>query len=781
MCLRSHLRAPNFCRYNKNRQRSTGISLVEALTDARDHIAAAAASSTASCSLPCLIRIRSNPIAMARIELPASLAEIRNPSSIQEQIAALKQLKNEIIGHDQRKELVVRHGIVVALVRNLQTSAKASGKRWSREVNGNGVTLGKGHAWTHEDELRLQTTTIITSLAHGAFPKLPTDVQAIGHFQMPGGHSRLTHTHTPIGGPSIVTPLVAGGVIEPLLSALSPTSVPARLVVETLRAIHVIADAFTSGLEPESSHMAETLENQLFSKPTIDSFAEILSQRGCSTAINDQFVLTTRIIGCSVRSKKSRETLVKAGILDILASKLAAYITMQVPHSPALLPPPPPRASLPHLLDSITHIIRGSSYRSMRLIYNKDIYGLFPTMSPAPISFDQSASYTDSTSATSSGHLISYLLPKLQAMQNRPEHNLTRGSFPVLGSLVPPGDLARLSQDTQLMSAPRTIGPDEIGAPLMAWLVHFARTTTEFERLAAIWLLATLTPAINKVSPEIQADPSNLRNRERSLALLVIPMIVKMIDDATPRPTSTQDVEHPDQSYVKLVRERAPRALAKLITDSSTLQKAAVDAGAVKIISQLLKKTFDPVTISRKSMWSPASRSTQTADTSLEAASSTPVPVVMSSEAINAFMARSSALRAITAIAQKEDTVRKLIIEASIVQYIFDSLKPLPDSPIDALFPPNETNTDIEGNPTQVLVAACTAVTALARSVSILRTSLIDLKIAKPIFDLLRHPNLRVKQASTDTMINLLLPFSPVRTVSLPIKLLPISRTDIYW
>jgi len=275
-------------------------------------------------------------------------------------------------------------------------------------------------------------------------------------------------------------------------------------------------------------------------------------------------------------------------------------------------------------------------------------------------------------------------------------------------------------------------------------------------------------------------------------------MIVKMIDDATPKPTSAQDVEHSDQAYVKLVRERAPRALAKLITDSSTLQKAAVDVGAVKIVSQLLKKTFDPVTISRKSMWSPASRNTQTIDTSLEAASSTPVPVVMSSEAINAFMARSSALRAITAIAQKEDTVRKLIIEASIVQYIFDSLKPLPDSPIDALFPPNETSTDLEGNPTRILVAACTAVTALARSVSILRTSLIDLKIAKPIFDLLRHPNLRVKQASTDTMINLLLPFSPVRTVSLPLKLLPISRgflgglkapppnhsngpTDIYW
>jgi hypothetical protein len=105
---------------------------------------------------------------MGRPEVPASLIEIKNPTSIQEQIAALKQLKNEIIGHPLIKELVVNNGIAAPLARNLQTSLKASGKRRSREVNGNGVPLDKDYSWTHEDELRLQTITIITSLAHGA-------------------------------------------------------------------------------------------------------------------------------------------------------------------------------------------------------------------------------------------------------------------------------------------------------------------------------------------------------------------------------------------------------------------------------------------------------------------------------------------------------------------------------------------------------------------------------------------------------------------------------------
>ena len=106
---------------------------------------------------------------MGRPEVPAALSEIKSPTSIQDRIAALKRLKNDIIGHPLIKELVIKHGIAAPLVRNLQSSLKASGKRRSREVNGHGVALDKDHGWTHEDEMRLQTITIITSLAHGKF------------------------------------------------------------------------------------------------------------------------------------------------------------------------------------------------------------------------------------------------------------------------------------------------------------------------------------------------------------------------------------------------------------------------------------------------------------------------------------------------------------------------------------------------------------------------------------------------------------------------------------
>ena len=110
---------------------------------------------------------------MARTQPPASLQEIRNPTSVAAQIAALRSLKNEIIGHDEKKELVVRHGVVLPLVRNLSASLKGSGKRADREANGHGSGVSDERdpmtntPWTDEDELRLQTTYITASLARG--------------------------------------------------------------------------------------------------------------------------------------------------------------------------------------------------------------------------------------------------------------------------------------------------------------------------------------------------------------------------------------------------------------------------------------------------------------------------------------------------------------------------------------------------------------------------------------------------------------------------------------
>lgn len=109
---------------------------------------------------------------MTRAPSPPALGELRNPSSPAAQVSALKQLKNFIVGHDQRKELVVRRGIIPELARVLQANVRTAGKRRQRHLNGRGASAAapaveSAESWTQEDEERLQATLIVGSLAVG--------------------------------------------------------------------------------------------------------------------------------------------------------------------------------------------------------------------------------------------------------------------------------------------------------------------------------------------------------------------------------------------------------------------------------------------------------------------------------------------------------------------------------------------------------------------------------------------------------------------------------------
>ena len=128
-------------------------------------------------------------------------------SSVEEQVAALKEVKNDIVGHDQRKELVVQHGIVGVLVRILGSYRRA-------EHNTDGVPLEASGPWTPEDDARLQATLILGSLANG--------------------------------GPAFVDPLMAAGTHKVLLQGLSSFSAPPRLVTATLQTLKGLAASWSS-------------------------------------------------------------------------------------------------------------------------------------------------------------------------------------------------------------------------------------------------------------------------------------------------------------------------------------------------------------------------------------------------------------------------------------------------------------------------------------------------------------------------------------------------------
>jgi hypothetical protein len=109
---------------------------------------------------------------MGRSTIPPALNELSKPSTPQAQVTALQNLKNEIVGHEQRKELAVTHGVVKPLAGLLRAEARKGRKRRQNVTNGHGSGVfderRRGpEEWTTEDELRFQATLVVGSLANG--------------------------------------------------------------------------------------------------------------------------------------------------------------------------------------------------------------------------------------------------------------------------------------------------------------------------------------------------------------------------------------------------------------------------------------------------------------------------------------------------------------------------------------------------------------------------------------------------------------------------------------
>jgi hypothetical protein len=97
------------------------------------------------------------------------LNRLLNATSVSEQTAALRTLKHEIIGHDQRKERWISSGIVPILSRILESSSQEEYDA-NKEVMSDGQRGGdytSGAAMTEDQELCLQAVIITGSLAQG--------------------------------------------------------------------------------------------------------------------------------------------------------------------------------------------------------------------------------------------------------------------------------------------------------------------------------------------------------------------------------------------------------------------------------------------------------------------------------------------------------------------------------------------------------------------------------------------------------------------------------------
>ncbi|KAI4720426.1 ARM repeat-containing protein [Aureobasidium sp. EXF-10727] len=599
----------------------------------------------------------------------AALHELKSPPqpSTAHQLRLLRTIKNDIVGHGQRKKLVVRHGLLDCLAHTLATSP--------------------------DPDLHLQTTLIVASLAEE--------------------------------GAAFVSPILHSNLVPPLLLFLSPDAPsPTHLVTASLRAINALAASWILSPTPDP-----VFANHVFNKHTLASFLDIL-RRPLPTSIQQHHIaLTSTLLAtCCAHAHHHASSLVHHGILDALASNLASFslVYNRNPQSNHL------KLNVTALINAISAIIHHSTYRAHSLIFSDDLRRIFCHSSDTAPSDPLQAPDFNHLKFNRSSNVIAVdtLLPKVMVPLQK---SLAFGHHALISS--------RLFPDHSATNV-------SVNSPLCVWLMYLARSQQDpCCRLAALRLLAILNDALDADITAPRSDSlTRSRERERQMALFAIPIAVKLVQDSLDV-TFGQDLS--------LVREDACAVLAHLIENSTELQQAALDAGAVKHVSQLLKKSFDPINLARP-MWSadPQALDSQLAPTP----SATLGPDGLAPEVMHAMKCRAGALDALAAIAEKEDVNRKAVIDSGIISNLIDSLAPI--SIFDSSTLPSKN-----GNTVPVLLAACHAATALSRSVSLLRTALIDAGITKPIYALLSFPDVEVQIAATNVVCNLVLEFSPMRQV----------------
>lgn len=476
-----------------------------------------------------------------------------------------------------------------------------------------------------------------------------------------------------------------------------------------------------------------------------------------------------------------------SGVLDSLATRLASFAVREgfvVPGAEALaksdglsaaFPEPAPLdTKLEPILDAIAAILGDSKYRANRLVYAPAILAVFPSGQPLQDMID-SKSETEGASFGSSKNLdltvMECVLPSIPSTVSRNASSHSSFASPDQSdSQVSTRNNSNRAATHSLWDANspqlRVLGdsePEGFESPLVPWLVHLVRSTTDAGRMAAAAVLTAL----------YKAGLGSKSAREISIGLLVVPILVEMI-------VKNDKIESEGQKPAKgqvmrrTILEQAPLVLARLIIDCEYLQKSAFDCGAVKILTKILKRAYRPVeTLNQPEMWSPHP------DTDMDAEDRAPTAHLgqkgQNAELAHLVKLRESSLKAIAALAAGKEEYRKALVAEDLVPHVVESLSEFPGKPRSPKGLKDKPSGDVASktlnpgygqNPVSVIIAACHTVRTLARSVAILRTAIVDYGAALPIFHFMKHPDLGVQTAATATMVNLVIDVSPVREVS---------------
>jgi hypothetical protein len=713
---------------------------------------------------------------MARVQTPPVLSQIRVARSYSEQATCLRELKDEVVGHIQRKEWWVQNGILETLVKILQNNVRSPTRSNGKEAG----QIGQRVALSEDEVVRLLSLQLIASFAYGESNQDPI---ACSNFA----------ANPPPGGAAFLSPIHAAGVVPAVMPAISPADNPPQVVLAALRVISNITTS--TQLAPRGTHDTTALSDALFSARSLDCLRTILSQDSTDAMVQEQKRLVAGLISKLCKGPQHQNALADAGILDALATMLASFVVSRgevVPGAElvgqtdglaALIPAPaPPGADLALTLEALSTIVADSRFRSCSLLCSPSIIAVFPSIEFTPPAGESRAAWNAleingfGGIRTRNPGAMDYLLPAVPVPQSKSQ---SRGlnDYPPLGFSLSRDNLAASSRFSTFRFTGVDLGrldvpgeeedDDESESPLIPWLIHLARSTDGLERVMAASLLTSLFKA-GFASPE----------REQALAVLVVPLLCRLMKEHDKEiPASVQHAAFVDADVTRqwAIQERTPDVLARLVGDSEALQQAAHDCGIIKMVAKLLKDSYEPhpgQTATRP--WSPTPERAAEPDEGLSTCRLGPLGQLPAFA--HKIRMRESALKLVAAMATLSKDYREALVEADVVPYILESLSPTPGKPKSPKEKPaSEKGPDGGGggetspygsNSNAVIMAACHATRALARLPSIVRTTLQDHGIATPINRLLRHPDAEVQIAASSAVINLLTNCSPMVEVS---------------
>ncbi|KAJ5899799.1 hypothetical protein N7495_004543 [Penicillium taxi] len=666
---------------------------------------------------------------MTRAAVPPILLQLQNSDSLSGELAALRTIKNELIGHDQRKEAYVAGGIIPALAQVLT--------RWTgKDAYGvsNDSALGQDGP-SEEYEACLQATLIIGSLAHG--------------------------------GPCFLAPIFASNVLSHLLDILSSPDCPPFFCISILRLLNTIADRLP--LQSQDQLLRDTrLADLVFAPETnISALRRIIAQDYASPHGLAAIELTAALIGKLCAEEIHKNALAEYGVLDALAIKIASFVVAQgfalpgaekhVEDLGALgkLPPPAPvSARLAPILRAVTVIIEHSKWRADHFLSSPGIVTVFPKQKPgfAPADIKRcpwGATYFSGSAVPHhpGANPVDSLLPSVP--KARPKSSVSSINFPPLEG----SGQQRHHSHAYSMAYTETSSPEDQENSIVPWLLCILRSKVGMVRLMA----ARLVTVLSRLG-------LTQKSRVPTLGYLLVPILLQMLDKDFEVPIERGASDDDDDGLItptQRLKEEAPAVLANLVMDDPEIQTNAVDGKALKRLSQILKETYNPISENLRSTWYAKG------DSPARDLDSLPLecrlgPSGYSPTLCHTMRYREGILKALAALVPFKDEWRKAVCENGVVPYIIDSLKPRPrDAPANAHSMPK--NTAADGNPIATLLAACGAARMLTRSASVLRTSLIDCGVAEPLFLLIKHPDLEVQIAASMAVANLAMDHSPMK------------------